>query len=81
MLLNAAKCQGYSFYCFWVNKLGLTNVNKLNGLSTIHKNQRLTFINKWGIFSYLVTVIYWLSTLVKQYAAMARCLKSPIYIH
>ena len=32
MLLNAGKCQGYSFYCFWVFKgksTGLTNkVNK-----------------------------------------------------
>ena len=31
-------------------------------------------------FIYLAIVIYWLSNLVKQYGAMARCLKSSLYI-
>ena len=53
----------------------------LNGLNTIFKNQRLTFINKRGIFSYLAIFIDWLSNLVKKYTAMARCLKSYLYIH
>ena len=44
----------------------------------MYKNQRLTFINKGGIFSYLA--IFILSNLLKKYAAMARCLKIPLYI-
>ena len=48
----------------------------LNGLTTIYKNQRLTFINKRGIFICLAIVSSWLSNLVKQYAAMTRHLKN-----
>ena len=44
----------------------------------MYKNQRLTFINKEGIFSYLA--IFILSNLLKKYAAMARCLKISLYI-
>ena len=51
----------------------------LNGLKTIYENQRLTFISKRGIFIYLAIVCYWLSTLVKQYATMARYLKRSLY--
>ena len=42
--------------------------------------QKLTFTNKQGIFSYLAIFIYWLSNLIKKCAAMARCLRSSIYI-
>ena len=44
----------------------------------MYENQRLTFINKEGIFSYLA--IFILSNLLKKYAAMARCLKISLYI-
>ena len=53
----------------------------LNGLMAIRKNQRLTFINKRGIFIYLALVSYWLSNLVKQYEGIARYSKSFLYIH
>ena len=44
----------------------------------MYTNQRLTVINKEGIFSYLA--IFILSNLLKKYAAMARCLKISLYI-
>ena len=42
MLLNAAKCQGYNFYCFWVIKGKPTNGGegggvKLQGLTGFWK--------------------------------------------
>ena len=45
------------------------------------KTRGLTFINKRGIFIYLGIVSYRLSNLVKQFAAVARYLKSSLYIH
>ena len=37
MLLNAAKCQGYSFYCLWVIKW------KLTGGKTKIRVKKITF--------------------------------------
>ena len=50
--------------------MALTQYLKMIGLS----------INEL-IFSYLAIFIYWLSNLVKKYAAVARRLESSLYIH
>ena len=50
ILLNAAKCQGYSFYCFWVIKGKPTGVG-LNYPTPHHPTQIRVkyFITSWGM--------------------------------
>lgn len=61
--------------------LVLLSIKKYYGLNTIYNNQRFVFINKWGIFGYLVIAVYWLSNLAEKYAETARCLKGPICLN
>ena len=47
MLLNAAKCQGYSFYCFWVIKGNTTGERGEGKIAQSPPHQ--IRVNKWLI--------------------------------
>ena len=47
MLLNAAKCQGYRLYHFWVIKGKPTEAKKLCGMGPGGDKSSWPFKNKW----------------------------------